>query len=94
MSKGLEQRIEQLERDAGMTGLQLPTIIVCFPGWKNGKAVDSGALIGYKVNDKLVERLPRETEAAFKERVIAENRPQWPSGLVLIESRGEASSLH
>jgi hypothetical protein len=92
MSKGLEQRIDQLEREAGITGTCMPTIIVSFPGWKDGKRVDSGALIGYRVNDKLVGRLPSEAEAAFTERVIAENRPQWPNGLVLIESRGEGSS--
>ena len=94
MSKALEQRIEKLERDAGLTDNGPSVVVVGYWGPSENGPVQSGELLGYTVRGRLIERPPSEAEAAFRRRVIAEHRQQWPNHLVLYEQRGEPTAVH
>ena len=95
MSKNLEARIEQLERDAGIENANLlDAIIVTFWAASANGAVQPGVLTGYTINGKLIERPRLESEEAFTNRIIAENWQGWPEKLLMLEHRGEVSNLH
>jgi hypothetical protein len=92
MSKALEARIEQLERDAGMAAEQgVKAIIRTFIDAKDGKPVPQGALTGYTVNGQQIERPPSESEEAFTERIVAEAQLPWPNIASIAEHRTNAS---